>query len=213
MTNTPGGVGPASMELPEPKVSPDQCAHALGVFMWDWDKLTLAFEALTEVLIGTDNLRAHIIVESVQSAVVRDMLRDVASHYLNAEQFTELSVLLEEVRKATGVRNRLVHGRWTMVVKVHEGVAVSGEWMRVSIVTDKDTVDAMRNPKHQKSNALKQKHDYSPDAIHAEALKLLSVADMLLKLAATLKVSRNHPPEPRSQRRQGARKAKGRCGR
>ena len=87
------------MELPEPAISQDQCAHALGVFMFDWDRLMFALEAATERLLGIDNLRAHIIVESVQQSVLRVLLRDVGSHYLTAQQFQELSAVLADVQK------------------------------------------------------------------------------------------------------------------
>lgn len=197
------------MEVPEPSISMDQCAHALGVYMFDWDGLSMALQAVTETLLGTDALRAHITVESVQQSTIRDLLRDIGSHYLDAGQFSGLSAVLDEVRALAGVRNRLVHGRWTIAVKVHEGKAVSSEWLRVSSVTDKETLFTMHNRNHQRSETLRKKFEYSPDAIHAEALKIRPVADKLIKLAGELRVSPDHPPEPRSQRRQAARKPKG----
>jgi hypothetical protein len=212
-TNVPGGIGPDQMELPEPTVSLDVCAHALGAYMTEWDKLSLALTSATEVLLGTDDLRAHIIVESIQHSSLRDALRDVASHYLNASQFSEMCAVLEDIKKIAGIRNRLVHGRWTMIIKMHEGKAVSNDWARVSVITDKDTLHTMMNPKSQKSKALKERNQFSPDDIYEQARKIGPIADKLITLTGTLKVSRSHPEEPRSQRRRAARKPKGKRGR
>lgn len=208
VTNAPGGLGSDTMELPEPAISPDQCAHALGVFMFDWDRLMAALDVLTARLFEIDSLRAHIIVESVQQSALRVLLRDIGSHYLNAKQFQELSAILADVQKLAGVRNRLVHGRWTIVVKMDEGKPISAEWVRVLSVTDKETMYTMMDPKHQKSKLLKQKYEYRPDAIHVEALKLNGLADQLIKLSGELIVSKDHPSEPRSQRRQASRTPK-----
>jgi hypothetical protein len=80
------------------------------------------------------------------------------------------------------------------------------------MVTDKETMHTMMNPKHQKSKHLRQKFEYYPNGIIEQAEMIEPVASRLTKLASEMVVSRNHPPEPRLQRRQGARKRKGKRG-
>lgn len=172
--------------------------------MWDWDQLTMSLERVAAALLQLDNLRAHILVESVQHSTLRVLLGDVASHYLASGQRKELADLLIEVQQRAGVRNRLVHGRWQMIVKVHEGKPQSAEWARVMSVTDKETLFDMWDPSHQRSKPLKARNEFRTHDIHAEALKVKATADKLMELAGKLRVSDKHPPEPRSLRRRAS---------
>lgn len=192
------------MELPEPKITPDQCAHALGVFMFDWDGLAHALEEVTRVLLGIDELRAHIIFESIQISSLRDLLRDIGSHYLSDGQFAELAGLLIEVQKLAGVRNRLVHGRWTIMIEMKDDVPISAEWARVYTVTDKETVHTMMDIKHQKSKPIRNKYQYFPQAIHNEALKIKPIIDKLVKLSHELNVFLENATKRRPRHEQGA---------
>ena len=199
-----------SIELPEPDPPIAECDFALGQYMRSWNQIERALTEMLGVLLGTDDLRAEIISEVVQHAALRDLMRDIGSHYLDHAQRAELFTLLDELKSLAGIRNRLVHGEWTVIVQIDPKTKAPAKafWSRQPFVTDRDTLLAMHDPKSQRSKHLKARNEFPAEAVVAEAGKLMPFARKLKKLAGELRVGRGHPPKPRAQRRRAARKPK-----
>ena len=199
------------IDFPEPDPPIDQCDIALGQYMRSWSQVERALTTLLGALLGTDDLRAEIVSEIVQQAALRDLMRGVGSHYLDDIQKVELFALLDELKSLAGIRNRLVHGQWTLIIQVDPKTKVPAKafWSRQPFVTDRDTLLAMHDAKSQKSKHLKAKNQFPAEAVADEAMKLLPFARKVSKLASELRVSRSHAPTPRAQRRQAVRKPRG----
>lgn len=170
--------------------------------------MELAVTRTIEALIGTDTLRAAIISNHVQQAALRDVIRDIGSHYLNPVDRSELTLILESLRALNGVRNKLVHGSWVSNIGVHNGVAKFHRLVRQGFVSDKDTEQSMHDPKNQKGKHLRSKHTFPPAQIVVETEKVRPLAQRLTALAERMNVTRYHPAEPKSQRRQAVHKQK-----
>ena len=205
-SSKPDGLFDDSIEFPEPTIPIQHCDQSLGYFMRAWSQLEFSMLRAVQTLLGIDELRSHIVMQSVQQAAVRDLLRDTGSFYLNPKDQASLNTILDQIKGLAGVRNKLVHGNWGVHLtqdpntkKVTEAV-----WSRDAFVTDGNTLAEMLTPSSQKGKSLRAKHHFSPTQIMAESEKVASTAKSLDQLTQKLDVRRNHPKEHRSQRRRAA---------
>lgn len=196
----------ANAELPNPTVPIEFCDQALGNFMRAWNQVEHAIASAVEVLLGTDQRRARIMLEDVQQAALRDLLQHVGSFYLTTDQQKELNEILGEIKTLTGIRNKLVHGQWGIYIKKNNetGDIISAEWSRNSFVNDANTLREMFNPRSQRAKHLKSKFHFSPEQIIEEAEKVRPLAAKLTDLVKRLQVAPDHPKESRPQGRQAS---------
>lgn len=158
-----------------------------------------------QILLGVDEMRSHLVMQNIQQAAVRDLLRDTGSFYLSSSDQSALNSLLDQIKVLAGVRNKLVHGNWGVHLTQDptNKKVIEAEWSRDAFVTDGNTLGEMLTPGSQKGKSLRAKHHFSPVQIMAESDKVAMTAKQLDQFAQNLDVRRDHPKEHRSQRRRG----------
>jgi len=194
-------LGEDNMEIPDPAIPMEMCELALGTYMTAWNQVEQSLTFSVQMLLDIDDLRAAILTETIPHAAVRDLLADVASHYLKKSDQAALSKLMEELRGYSGIRNKLVHGHWTIHIKLDPKTKKPTlvHWSRDSMVFNKETLYAMMDQNNQKSQHLRKKNQFDHASIIREALKLRPFADKLTVLVKALTVSRDNPKEQRSR--------------
>ncbi len=204
-SSKPDGLFDDSIEFPEPTIPIQHCDQALGYFMRSWSQLEFSLRRAVQILLGVDEMRSHLVMQNIQQAAVRDLLRDTGSFYLSSSDQSALNSLLDQIKVLAGVRNKLVHGNWGVHLTQDptNKKVIEAEWSRDAFVTDGNTLGEMLTPGSQKGKSLRAKHHFSPVQIMAESDKVAMTAKQLDQFAQNLDVRRDHPKEHRSQRRRG----------
>jgi hypothetical protein len=188
------------VDLPELTTPQAECDRILGEYMNGWHQVEIAVADAVETILGLDHFRASLIVGSLQMSALKDILLLTASNYVPDNQLKPFVKAMEELKALTGVRNKLVHGSWTVHVKVEDGThkPISAELARTTMTWDGEAASAMQDPSRQNYQHLRDKMVFRPAGIQAETLKLRPFAQTLKSLLSLLKVERQ--PDKRQSR-------------
>ena len=145
------------IQIPKPDVSQEDCDRTLGLFMRAWDQLELALSSLFHKLVDTDVTTAMILFHSgIDLRTLREIIHQLGKHRLNPEDQKKLTALLRRAKNAATKRNRIVHGAWTLILRMGPPPrpkplkAESATWIRQYRPTDKDVLAKLASRKSQK---------------------------------------------------------------
>jgi hypothetical protein len=118
------------IEFEPPKPPLEVCDQALGQYVRCWGYVETAHLILFIKLLGAHSVAAQIIVSS---AIDQRTLREIASVLANQRlamkrDRIKLNKLLERLRIAANIRNRITHGTWR--VKITRGNPNTAKWER-----------------------------------------------------------------------------------
>ncbi len=134
-------VPPVTLTAP-PEPSEQECDRALGAFLRSWDQVQHAIGELLIRLTESNPRSGNILSESIWDwRTQRTIIEAVGHDRLSATDYKKLSDLTESLHKANTRRNRIVHGKWAIIISVHKDDsgktrAIVGKWVRADWPAD-----------------------------------------------------------------------------
>lgn len=155
------------IEFAEPAISDAECDQALGGFLRAWNSLELTLTTLLGKLAQTDDLRTQILVQCIPQANQRDLIIGLGAVFTSPEDLRRLKNLMEEVKTATGTRNKLVHGTWTLALKREKKTdPFNASWVRTVRLVDPNLLGPnAKQISPQKSKVQQSKNQYTFEQI------------------------------------------------
>jgi len=132
MANTP----PVTFTEP-PENTPAECDAVLGEYLRAWDQMEIRLVPLFSKMLGTHQNATLVILEAgINQPTLRDMLKALGHFRLTERDQSNLTSLLRRWSNASTKRNRIVHGNWTLSIKMVKGPSgkrdhTKSEWKRV----------------------------------------------------------------------------------
>jgi hypothetical protein len=158
-----------AIEVPDPKVTPQERDGKLGNYMSSFSQLELALQLLFEKLLDTNRTAALIVARNAGGPkVIREMISALGRDRLKASDFEVMEKLLDRAKTCASIRNNIVHGAWQLVIRVnrHDDGSETGrvaKWTRWYQPSDPALLDQMMGPDGDKR--LLAKHQFSLSAI------------------------------------------------
>lgn len=148
------------IELPEHhENTPGECDAALGLYMRAWNQLEISTFMLFRKLVDTDITTSSILFNAgIEQRTIRSILNALGKHRLQKSDYEKLSRMLRRMKNVGTVRNRLVHGRWQLNLKMKKGArqAETAEWVRFYLPTDPETYQQIYGKKKPNQKLLAQ---------------------------------------------------------
>jgi hypothetical protein len=180
-----------------PEPSEEECDRVLGAYLRAWNQIEHALEALISKLIESNPTTGHIISASISDwRTRRELIEALAAGRLRKSDKLTVSGILDKVSRANTKRNRLVHGKWTLLINVHrdkDGAkrAVVGKWVRADWSGDFDKMREIRsNPK------VRKQHEYGVQQIANLTNSTRTLARLIASFSEALTLLPYVPPTP-----------------
>lgn len=190
----------SDIQFPTPKVPLEECDKCLGLYMRVWDQLEYQVFALFHKLVDTDITTAHTIFRSgINLRAVQEITLQLGKNRLRQKDQSKLTALMARVKRAATKRNRIVHGSWTLMMKMGNPPnpkplkAKSAEWIRQYRPTDKDDMDKLMRGKSQKLEAA---YNFRPEQLVASTSQVKQIADDIGDFVKSLKLLPASIPKP-----------------
>jgi hypothetical protein len=155
------------IEFAEPAISDAECDQALGSFLRAWNSLELNLTTLMGKLALTDDLRTQILAQSIPQANQRDLIIALGVATISQEDMRRLRPLIEEVKTATGIRNKLVHGTWRLVLQRKKKTdPFEASWVRTVKLVEPNLLSPNANQESSQRTKVQQaKNQYTFEQI------------------------------------------------
>ena len=141
------------VDAPDPEPLLPECDRELGLYLRAYNEIEKGMLSTFERLLDSNPTAAQIIFHSSASAAtIREIMTSIGRNRLNKKAFDKLDKLLSRVKTQATFRNRIVHGTWMMVIKVHRhknGTEVkrTNKWVRWYQPSDPEMVRKMMGPR------------------------------------------------------------------
>jgi len=110
---------PAPIEVPPIDVTDEECDRALARYLRAWEQVEASQFLLFKKLLDTPIQVALIVHETTSNfRDIRDMMEALGRLRLDKQQSKELNAVLASLKSATTKRNRIIHGKWQLEIRL-----------------------------------------------------------------------------------------------
>ncbi len=180
--------------------SREECDYVLGTYIRLWGDVEGGMAELIRKLLDTDMTTSQIVIRALADMrVQREMAEELGKHRLTKNSLTFLTRILDRVKSMATKRNRMVHGKWILRLKMGKRpnpqplTAESAKWVRIYHPSNQDDIAGLMSGRSQK---LKAAYEFSPERIAQEAEAAKELAKDLNDFANSLTLKPPRIPLP-----------------
>ncbi|WEK52575.1 MAG: hypothetical protein P0Y66_11645 [Candidatus Kaistia colombiensis] len=188
----------SEIKLPRTKPPITECDQVLGHFMRSWNQVEINYFLLFSKLLDTNQPAASAIFHAIDMRARNAIMAALGSQRLNELDKAGLDALVEKTKKASTIRNRVVHGYWQLKIRItrHDNGTETGRsatWVRFYHPTDPDDLDRMFG---EKDRSLLSRHQFTIKDIEANSKNIYNLSREIKKFNDNIVLTLPPNPQP-----------------